>query len=109
VEEKFIVIAALVSPYRLDREKVRARIGPGRFVEVFVDCPLAECERRDPKGFYHQARQGKIEKFTGISDPYEQPLRPDIHLRTDRITAQAGADEIMAFFAGRILPHYPVS
>ena len=110
-KENFIVIAALISPYRLDREKVRGRIGPGRFIEVYVDCPLAECERRDPKGLYRQARQGQIEKFTGISDPYEPPLRPEIHLRTDRVTVQEGVAEIMAFLSGRDLlhPHSSIS
>jgi adenylylsulfate kinase len=79
-----ITLVAFVSPYRRDRDAVRQRIetslGAGRFIEVFMDTPLALCEERDPKGLYRQAREGKIANFTGISDPYEAPLHPEVHL-----------------------------
>jgi adenylylsulfate kinase len=79
-----LVITAFVSPYRRDRDRVRQRIEGMRqapdFLEVFVDTPLAVCEQRDPKGLYRLARQGKIAHFTGISDPYEPPLTPDLRL-----------------------------
>lgn len=71
-----LVIAALISPLRKDREIARSIIGPERFFEVHVSTPLAVCEARDPKGLYAQARAGKIEHFTGISAPYEEPDAP---------------------------------
>ena len=79
-----ITLTAFVSPYRRDRARVRRLIEaagrPGDFVEVFVDTPLEICERRDPKGLYKKARAGQIASFTGISDPYEPPEAPEIHL-----------------------------
>ena len=79
-----VVLTAFVSPYRRDRQRVRKLIEaagqPGDFIEVFVDTPLEICEQRDPKGLYQLARQGKIKNFTGISDPYEAPESPEIHL-----------------------------
>lgn len=84
-----INITAFISPYRADREQARALAGEGEFIEVFVDCPLAECERRDPKGHYKKARAGQIAEFTGISAPYEPPLKPEITVRT----AEASEDE----------------
>jgi adenylylsulfate kinase len=77
-----IVIVAAVSPYREARDDVR-RAHHAPFVEVFVDCPLEELIRRDPKGLYAKASRGEISEFTGISAPYEPPLDPDIHIRTD--------------------------
>ena len=78
-------VVALISPYAADRDRVRARHashGIG-FLEVFVDAPVAALESRDPKGLYARARRGEIAAFTGVSDPYEAPRRPDLHLRTD--------------------------
>jgi len=75
-----IVITAFISPYRADRDAARGIIGAERFVETFVDAPLAECERRDPKGLYAKARAGQIPEFTGISAPYEPPEQPELHL-----------------------------
>jgi adenylylsulfate kinase len=79
-----MVLTAFVSPYRADRDRVRRQLetagGPGDFVEVFVDTPLEVCEARDPKGLYKKARAGEIKNFTGISDPYEAPKSPEIHL-----------------------------
>ena len=81
-----VVIAALISPFRADRamaaERAKERGVP--FVEVFINAPLAECERRDPKDLYKKARAGKIPQFTGIDSPYEAPLAPDLELRTDK-------------------------
>lgn len=96
-----ITLVAFVSPYRLDRDAVRRRVeatgGADAFVEVFVDTPLEECERRDPKGLYQKARRGEIKNFTGISDPYEAPLRPEVHLRTVGKSPQELAEEIVAY------------
>ncbi|HBB75530.1 MAG TPA: adenylyl-sulfate kinase [Planctomycetaceae bacterium] len=73
-----IVLTAFVSPYRRDRDAVRAMLAPGDFVEIFVRAPLEVCERRDPKGLYKKARAGEIRNFTGIDDPYEEPQAPEI-------------------------------
>ena len=78
-----IVIVALISPYRTDRELVRAMVPPGQFVEVYVNTPIEMCEQRDLKGLYARARSGEIPAFTGISAPYEPPSEPELELRTD--------------------------
>jgi adenylylsulfate kinase len=83
-EAGVVVLVALISPFREDRDQVRRMFQPGEFIEIFVDCPLAVCEERDPKGLYKKALAGLIPEFTGISSPYEPPERPEIHLRTDR-------------------------
>lgn len=88
-----IVICAAISPYRAIRDEVRELIGD--FVEVFVDCPLAVCEERDVKGLYRKARAGEIKEFTGISDPYEPPLHPEVVCHTDRETPQQSAQKII--------------
>ncbi len=77
-----VVLSAFVSPYRADRDGVRAILPEGRFVEVFVDTPLEVCEARDPKGLYQKARAGAIQGMTGIDAPYEAPETPEIHLQT---------------------------
>jgi bifunctional enzyme CysN/CysC len=77
-----IVIVAFISPFRAEREFARSLFAPGDFIEVFVDAPLAECERRDLKGLYARARRGEIPAFTGISSPYEPPQQPEVHLKT---------------------------
>jgi adenylyl-sulfate kinase len=85
----FICITAFISPYRSDRELAR-RIAPaGKFIEVYVSAPLQICEQRDPKGLYAKARAGKINDFTGISAPYEPPLKPELELRTDQLGVAA--------------------
>jgi len=75
-----ITLAAFVSPYRADRDAVRAVLGDGDFIEVFVDTPLEVCESRDPKGLYKKARAGEIKNFTGIDDPYQAPDNPELTL-----------------------------
>jgi adenylylsulfate kinase len=79
-----INITAFISPYRTDREQARSLVEAGEFLEVFVDCPVEECERRDPKGHYKKARAGEIREFTGVSAPYEAPLHPEITVYTAR-------------------------
>lgn len=81
VDAGVITIATFISPFREDREKVRACLGEN-FIEVFVDCPLEVCEARDPKGIYKKARKGEIKNFTGIDSPYEKPINPDITIST---------------------------
>ncbi len=93
-----ITLTAFVSPYRRDREGVRKIVdaagSQGDFMEVFVDTPLEVCEKRDPKGLYKKARAGEIKNFTGISDPYEAPAAPEIHLRggDDRTPAEQATE-----------------
>ncbi len=77
-----IAVAALVSPYRETRDEVRRMVGADRFVEVFVDTPIEECRARDPKGWYAKADAGQVAAFTGVDDPYEPPLAPEIVLKT---------------------------
>jgi len=84
VDAGIVVITAFISPYRADREMARQLFKPGEFIEVYVKCPLHECERRDPKGLYRKARSGKISNFTGITAPYEEPIEPDIIVETDK-------------------------
>ncbi len=77
-----ITLTAFISPYRADRDKARALSKKGEFIEIYVDCPLEECEKRDPKGLFKKARAGIIPEFTGISAPYEPPLNPEIIIKT---------------------------
>jgi adenylylsulfate kinase len=88
-----IVIVSAISPYRAIREEVKQRIGD--FVEVYVNSPLAVCEERDVKGLYKKARNGEIKNFTGIDDPYESPLDPDVECRTDQETISESTEKIL--------------
>src|SRR2546427_3347308 len=83
-----IAVCAAISPFRLTRNEVRQMVGAERFVEVFVNTPLEECERRDAKGMYAMARRGEITGWTGIDDPYEAPSHPEIVLETLRSSAE---------------------
>ncbi len=80
VDAGLIVLCAAISPYRRDRALARALLGPDRFIEIYVDTELAECERRDPKGLYRRARAGEITGFSGIDAPYEPPEAPELRL-----------------------------
>jgi sulfate adenylyltransferase len=95
------VMCAAVSPYRETREAVRAMMDEDQFIEVFVDTPLSVCEQRDVKGMYAKARRGEIKEFTGISDPYESPLNPEITLDTVGFTPEENARRIMVELARR--------
>lgn len=86
VEAGTIVLAAFVSPYREDRENVRSRFPHGDFFEVYCECDLEICEQRDPKGLYKKARKGEVENFTGISAPYEEPIKPDQVINTNKLS-----------------------
>jgi len=92
-----IAITAFISPYRRDRDRVRKLLGEGRFIEVYVNCPLEVCERRDPKGMYARARRGEIPEFTGISAPYEPPEAPEIELRTDLMSVEQCARVVVEY------------
>ncbi len=92
-----IVIASFISPYRRDRESIRASMNGGEFVEVYVKASVEAAERRDPKGLYKKARAGEIKGFTGIDDPYEAPLNPEIVIDTETMDPQTGASQIVQF------------
>ena len=79
-----VMIAAFISPFRNDRDVMRNSMPPGRFVEIFVDCPLEVCEKRDTKGLYLKARKGEITNFVGIDLPYEEPQSPEIVVNTSQ-------------------------
>jgi len=98
-----ITIASFISPYRRDRDAVRKLHEDANlpFIEVFVDCPLEEAERRDPKGLYKKARAGEMKGFTGIDDPYEPPDRPELVLPTDRLSVAHSVTELLAVFERR--------
>ena len=91
-----IVLTAFISPYRTDRDQARALIAEGRFVEVFVDCPLEVCEERDTKGLYKKARAGEIKEFTGISAPYEPPLNPEVTVDTAALSIEECAQAVVS-------------
>jgi len=95
VEAGTIVLAAFVSPYREDREKVRSRLPHGDFYEVYCKCDIDTCEKRDPKGLYARARSGEIDNFTGISAPYEEPIKPDMVINTDNISIEEEVNLIL--------------
>jgi adenylylsulfate kinase len=90
VDTGVIVLSSFISPYREDRDTVRAlhESADMNFVEVFVDCALSEAEKRDPKGLYKKARAGEIKGFTGIDDPYEAPNKPEVHLHSDKMSLE---------------------
>lgn len=96
-----IVITAFISPYRADRDQVRAILDDGDFIEVFVDCPLEVCEQRDPKGLYRKARAGEIPEFTGISAPYEPPEAPEITVDTARESKDVCLQKLLSFLEQR--------
>jgi len=89
------VVTTSISPYRAIRDECRRMIG--RFVEVYVDCPIDVCEARDTKGLYQRARRGEIESFTGISDPYEPPLEPEVVCRSAEESPQECAARVIAY------------
>ncbi|HNQ72693.1 MAG TPA: adenylyl-sulfate kinase [Verrucomicrobiota bacterium] len=95
-EAGLICVVALISPYRRDRARARAAAPPGRFIEVYINAPLAVCEQRDPKGLYARARAGGLAEFTGISAPYEPPEHPEVELLTGEWTVSAGVAKIRA-------------
>ena len=101
VEAGLIVIVSFISPYRAERMLARDRVGEGEFLEIFVDTPIEECRRRDPKGLYVKADSGQIRNFTGVDAPYEAPLDPEIRLRTLERGPDALADEVVAGLRGR--------
>lgn len=101
-----IVISAAISPYRATRNEVRKMVGEDRFIEIFVDTPIEVCEQRDVKGLYARARRGQITGFTGVDDPYETPIDPEITIYTVGVSAEENARKIIAYLEehGFLLP-----
>jgi bifunctional enzyme CysN/CysC len=101
-----IVLVSFISPFRAERRMARELVGEGEFLEVFVDTPLADAEKRDAKGLYAKARRGELKNFTGIDSPYEAPERPEIHIDTTRVNAEQAAESILAALrtAGILVP-----
>jgi bifunctional enzyme CysN/CysC len=95
-----IVLVSFISPFRAERQMARALFGEGEFLEVYVDTPLEECERRDVKGLYAKARRGELKNFTGIDSPYEPPEAPEVHLRTTELTLEECVDRILSHLEG---------
>lgn len=102
VDAGIIALTAFISPFRKDRDRVREIVGDYSFIEVFVDCPLEECIKRDPKGIYQKALKGEIKDFTGISSPYEPPENPEIiinsHIENFEIAASRIVERIRRTF-----------
>ena len=92
-----IALTAFISPYKVDRDRVRKTLNDGDFVEIYVDAPLEICEKRDPKGLYKKARAGELKGFTGIDDPYEAPEKPEIQLDAGTKTPEQLADEVIEY------------
>ncbi|MBE0614405.1 MAG: adenylyl-sulfate kinase [Burkholderiales bacterium] len=92
-----IALVAFISPFRRERTMARGLVGPGEFVEIFIDTPIAVAEARDPKGLYKKARAGQLKDFTGIDSPYEPPQAPEIRIDTTLTSAEDAAEQIVGF------------
>ncbi len=102
VESGMIVLTAFISPFSVDRRRVRMMVDhPEDFIEVFCDCPLEICEQRDIKGLYQRARKGEIDNFTGISSPYETPHDADLVVKTGERTVEQCVQEVLALLHAR--------
>lgn len=97
VDAGLIVLTAFISPFRENREMVRDMLKEGEFIEVFIDTPLEECEKRDPKGLYKKARAGQIKDFTGIDSPYEEPECPELRIPNIGITVDDAANRVIEY------------
>lgn len=98
VDAGLVVIVSFISPFESDRRMARQLFAPGEFVEVYVETPLHECEKRDVKGLYAKARRGEIKNFTGIDSPYEPPQTPDLRLQTTQLAPMVCVEQILKFF-----------
>ncbi|WHY88492.1 adenylyl-sulfate kinase [Neobacillus novalis] len=97
VDNGTVVTTAFISPFRSDRDQIRSLFEKEEFIEVYVECPLEECERRDPKQLYAKARRGEIKDFTGIDSPYQAPERPEITVRSDLLTVKDAVGQIFQY------------
>ncbi len=97
-----VVLTAFISPFKKERKKVKNLVGENHYVEIFVDCPLEECEKRDVKGLYAKARRGEISNFTGISSPFEKPENPDAVVKTAEVSIEEGVEQILETIENRM-------
>ncbi|MGM0876137.1 MAG: adenylyl-sulfate kinase [Bacillota bacterium] len=97
-----VVLVAAISPFREDRDEVKKIFNDGEFIEVYVKCSVEECEKRDPKGLYKKARTGEIKEFTGITQPYEEPVNPEIIIDTTKQSIKKSVNEITSFINKRL-------
>ena len=97
VDSGQIVCTAFISPFLEDRELVRNLFEPGEFIEIYLSCPIVVCEDRDPKGLYEKARKGEIAEFTGISSPYEAPIKPEIIIDSAKMSIEQSVDKVMGY------------
>lgn len=101
VDSGLFALTAFISPFRKDRENVRSMLLNGEFIEIFVRCPLEECEKRDPKGLYQKARAGQIPEFTGISSPYEEPLSPELIIESNQQSIEESVNVIINYLQAK--------
>jgi adenylylsulfate kinase len=97
VDSGTVVLTAFISPFREDRNQVRRLLEENEFIEVYVNCPIEECEKRDPKGLYKKARSGQIKQFTGVDSPYEEPLSPELTIESHRFSVEECALQIINY------------
>lgn len=101
----FIVLTAFIAPYQTQREQAKKLIGTTNFLEIYCQCPLDVCEKRDVKGLYKQARNGKIKDFTGISSCYEEPSSPDLVINTAQLSLEESTNIVVTFLQNRGIIH----
>lgn len=102
VDAGIVTLAAFVSPYISDRANIKNIVGDENVIEIYVNTSLEECERRDVKGLYKKARLGEIKNMTGVSDPYEPPVNPDLEIKTDNLTIEESVDIILTYLLNKI-------
>jgi adenylylsulfate kinase len=101
VDSGQFVLTAFISPFRADRQIVRDLLEEGEFIEVYIKCPIEECEVRDPKGLYDKARKGIIKDFTGIDSPYEEPEHPEIILESDQYSIEECVEQVIGYLTAK--------
>ncbi|KPK41106.1 MAG: adenylylsulfate kinase [Omnitrophica WOR_2 bacterium SM23_29] len=99
VDAGIVTVAAFISPFREDREAVRNLLKDGEFIEIYTKCPVEVCMERDPKNLYRKAMAGEIKEFTGVSHPYEEPLKPEIVLEADKLSVEESVNRILAYLS----------
>ncbi len=102
-----VTIAAFISPFRKDRDSIRAKLGSNEFIEIYLSCPIEECESRDVKGLYARARKGEISEFTGMSSPYEAPTAPELVLDTSKSSIDECTSSIISLLKERKIINEP--
>ncbi len=102
VDAGLVILAAFVSPYKEDRKNIKNIVGEENFIEIFVNTPIEECERRDVKGLYAKARAGEIKDFTGVNAPYEAPESPNVEIDTTKVSIKKAVDIIIAYIDNKL-------